>query len=158
MGWRAHAPALSRKPWPWMVRAALIRELCARNRWLVGVFLLLMVVSYGRQDQIGNVVRSPFVRPMREVHSSWVHVMNPETLGRASKTEIFDDATPLEESALDFTSCRCSRNSYGTRDWLWKGGSGCHIGFCSKCKSRHAMAWSRTDHSWGRTKDSIDHN
>ena len=58
--------------------------------------------------------RWQFVRPVRGVHKSRVCVMNPDTLGRASMTGTFDDATPQQVHMVPWILCLAEKVADGS--------------------------------------------
>ena len=101
-GWRRLSPARSRQALPLAVWCAFAWHLCCQGHPLMAVFLLLLVSTYARPNELLRVAKGCVVAPAHNITSVWSLVLNPAEGLRPSKTGAVDESMLLDSPWLQW--------------------------------------------------------
>ena len=94
-GWRRSAPSRSRVAFPFCVWAGIIWDLCFRGLWIMGIYLLWMLITYSRPAEPLQVRRRDLCRPVAGASPVWTVVLFPAERSLRSKVLASDDSLTL---------------------------------------------------------------
>ena len=90
-GWKKLTPGRSRKALPLGVWSALSWRLCCQQQVPMAVYLLLLVSTYARPNELLRLPKGCLVRPSPSVTKDWAIVLNPAEALQPSKTGATDE-------------------------------------------------------------------
>ena len=99
-GWRKLTPPRSRLGLPLGVWAAIAWRMMVHNELPMATYMLLMVSSYARPNELLRIQRRDLVPPSPRVVDCWSLVLNARELGKESKVGTYDDSILLNSSWL----------------------------------------------------------
>ena len=100
-GWKRLTPVVTRKPLPWPFWAGLATELGKVNPSMAR-FTQMCVSGYCRPSELLSMRRCDLVPPAVGVLTSWSILLFPEEVGRASKTQQFNDSVEMDDTRILF--------------------------------------------------------
>ena len=100
-GWKRLTPVVTRKPLPWPFWAGMATTLGLENPGMA-CFTLMCVSGYFRPSELLSMRRCDLVPPAAGVLTVWSILLFPEEVGRASKTQQFNDSVEMDDERILF--------------------------------------------------------